>query len=358
MTRRRIAGGPPLLAIGCLALVSPLARAETIWVSMPPSAAPCDFAQLAADIGFARPSATLRRGEAPVAPEGNPGEVHVHFERAGDAWSLWLLADSETTQRALPPAGTDCVALSQTAAFMIERYLARLGPEGPDPAALDSNAPVIAPRSPPSLVTERAPLRSPAASPPISPDHTLEATATPAVKPSITAPATNRWQGLVGASVNGGFGTVVSPAFALDMGVRRGPWQAGVGLETFLPAEISSSDDAPLQGRFRLQSILAELTAGHRIGLGLGSLQVDLAPGVALDWASVSAGEAVSVFFTARPYAGARIGWEVPLSSRLALGLRLEARFFLAGGDPDDDGDTNLANFMTDGALSLSYELF
>lgn len=131
------------MVMAVLAAAAP-AAAGTLWVAFPSGADPCGYDQLAAALH-------ARLGEVSVRPgvhDATGDDVDVALERAGSDWGLRVKAGGERElERKLPKPGTDCVATTETAALMVERYLEDIRWTGG--GAVVSKLPPLPPPPPP-----------------------------------------------------------------------------------------------------------------------------------------------------------------------------------------------------------------
>ncbi len=306
-------------ALALLAItVSAGARAATLWIEIPAGAAPCDLDQLEGALRSHVGAADVRPGLHDV----DGSDVAVALERAGDRWTLRVRAAGERElRRRLPPAGADCVALSETAASMVERYL--------DDIRWTGGTAVV------------APLPAPAPQP-----------ATP-------------WQILLEAGGSAAIETLgVTPAAQLDVGSRHG------ALDLELTAALAGSRTLPVttdpsRAAIAVQTSLLQLSAGYVRALGFGALRFEAAPGAEL----IRAQAAGSLIFGATPqtailpFLGGRFAYELPLGRRFRLTARVEARALFTREAFSIDLDPSQTRATTpavdgDAGLSLGYLFF
>ncbi|MBS2032412.1 MAG: hypothetical protein JST54_31240 [Deltaproteobacteria bacterium] len=294
-------------------LAAPNARASTIRVALPADPASCSAEKLVAAIHLRRPADEVRAGGEVTA-----GDVAVNVERGPGQWSLQVRgAGDSPLQRALPDPGADCVALADTAALMVDRYLIEVNWKG-GPA-------VIAPLPPPEPPTPPVP-----------------------------------WFGVLelAGGVESGL-LALRPMVELGGGVQRG----ALRLELAIAGSTSESralkglpDDTTGPGTLSATAGRAELVAGWVRPLGPGALVLDAGPGVALE--SVSASGA-RVFHdapatTTIPFLGARAAYELGLPARIALTLRADGRVYASTTTYSVDGSADLyPSSRFDGGISL-----
>ncbi len=295
------------------------AWAATLWVALPGQAAPCDLAPIASALRSRVGGADVRPG----SPAAAGSDVAIVVERRGDRWLLRVRAPGERElRRDLPPPGADCVALRETVASMVERYLEEIRWTGAS-----------------ALV---APLPAPA--PP---------------------PAAAPWQMVLEAGAAAQLSTLGPlPAGELEAGARRGRFQLAVSGVIAGGAAQPVGGDASAAS-IRLQLAVLQLSAGWRFPIGLGALLLSAVPGSELLWARA---EGALVFggtprFLAVPFLGGSLAWEVPLAGRFGLTLHAEARGLFSRQIftlEDDPTGTRVQTPAADGeaGLALSYLFF
>ncbi|HUB05986.1 MAG TPA: hypothetical protein VMB50_03250 [Myxococcales bacterium] len=314
-------GGLLLLAL----VAAAPARAATVWLAFPSHADPCSYDQAEAAL-------RARLGDVDVRPGVHDlfaGEVLVRVDRDGDDWSLKVRAAGEQElQRKLPRPGPDCVALSETAALMVDRYLDDIRWSGVGGAV------------------QRVP-------PPPKPPG---------------------WQLVlqVGGSGEQGLLPQVGPGLTLDVGARKGRWQlelsGSAGLvagQIDLDCENSICIAPGKNGTLAMQTGAAQIALGYGLPVGFGAVRFELAPGAELFWVTTTQSPGGQLFnvgttFSALPFAGARIGYELPLWRRLFLALRVEARYHPWQERFEVTGYTAEVTRVFDGdaSLALGYVFF
>jgi hypothetical protein len=112
-----------------------------------------------------------------------------------------------------------------------------------------------------------------------------------------------------------------------------------------------------------MQTATAQLAVGYGLPVGFGDVRFELAPGAQLFW--VSAGPQGTLFaltptFSALPFVGVRLGYELPVWRRLFLALRFEARGHLGEDQFQVTGSTTEFTRIFDGdaSLALGYVFF
>ena len=274
--------------------------------------ASCSADQLVAAIHLKRPADAVRAGGAPES-----GDVAVEVLRAPGNWSLEVRGASDTPlRRALPDPGQDCVALSETAALMVDRYLVDVNWKG-GPAVI---APLPAPEPP---------------APPVPIFGIVE---------------------LAGGVENGLL--AMRPTLELAGGIQRG----GLRLELSIAGSTSESTGLTSGTNLDIGTLSAnggrvQLAAAWLKPLGPGALVLDALPGVALERVSSTG---AFVFHDAHatsvlPFLGARAGYELGLPARFALAVRAEGRVYASTVTFSVDG-ANGSGYTTarfDGEISL-----
>jgi hypothetical protein len=317
---------------GCLFAIAALsaaasARAGTLWVVFPSGAEPCGYEQLAAALHARLGDVAVRPGVHDVLGD----DVDVVLERDGKDWGLRVRAAGERElERKLPKPGTDCVATTETAALMVERYLDDIRWTGG--GAVVQQLPPLPPKPPP---------------PPWQ--MVLEVGGGGVLFVPQTTP------GLVSGNLPGAGG-------ALDIGVRWGNWQAEASGGVFqLPQEAVGLDLNGSQATVQLLMVPAELALGRRIPTGFGAFELEVAPGAELYWATrTNLFQQNEVSPVALPSVGLRLDYEFPIRKRLFLTLRVEARAHTVGsfgatGLPDT---VSTGYFDGNGILTLGYVFF
>ncbi|MHB8416572.1 MAG: hypothetical protein ACYDCL_00750 [Myxococcales bacterium] len=264
----------PLLALS-LAATPP-----TLWLTLPTTGTgPCTEAEVVSSIHAREPGVDVRTGGS-----ARPGDASAALAVEGGTWSLTVQsAGLRPLRRELPTPGADCVATSDTAALMLDRYLDDIHWSGRGTAFADLERPRV--------------------------EGVVEVGSSLAASP-------------VGAL----------PALELDLGARRGPFQLGLGGSVAWPEQ--SAFPAPYAGAYSVQLASARLVAAWRPRLGPGTARVELAPGAELFWVGASYPSATRLFqnhpaFDAAPYLGLRLGYELALPARFAVALRAEGRLLL-----------------------------
>ena len=268
-----------------------MARAGTLSVALPAEAAPCDFGQIAQALQAQLPGAVVVEG-----PARAQGEVAIAFATGRETWRLTVGAPGAAElQRELPAPGTECTALAETSALIIERYLDSIA-WTPEPA-------VVTPLPPP---------------PPPLP-----------------------WQLVLGVGVGGYLGrALIAPLGELDVGARRGRWQLTAGLASPLLGSVAGQvslstptavPDLPTTGTLQSWLFAMDVALAYRVPLRLGTVAFGIEPGAELVRAVPSPTSHPPLFsdatsLAASPDVGLSAAFEVPLSARLSMGIRVRAR--------------------------------
>ncbi len=313
--------------LSLVVLAATPARAATLWVAFPARGDSCTYDQVAAAL-------RARLGDVDVRPglhDVSSGEVQVRLERAGDDWSLRVRAAGENDlERKLPRPGLDCVALSETAALMVDRYLDDIRWAGAGPAVVQK------------------------------------------VPPPPPAPG---WQLVlqVGGSGEQGVLPQVGPGITLDVGARKGRWQieasGAMGLgpgQAALVCANSICSQPGQNGTLAMQAGTVQVAAGYGLPLGFGDVRFELAPGAELFSVAVTRSSSSSQIFqlapgiTPLPFVGARVGYEAPVWRRLYLAFRIEARAHLGEAQFQVENYTTVFTRLFDGdaSLALGYLFF
>jgi hypothetical protein len=316
MRRQR---GPSCRTLLLSSLVAAAAHAGSVSIALPERSA-CDFEQVAAALRSRLPDAQLEQGRT-----RDPAAVQISLERSGDEWAIAILAPGQLPlRRPLSALGSDCVALSEAAALIAERYLESIQ---------WTTGPVEVDRLPP---------------PEPSPSWQLSVALGGGATPGLTG---------------------VAPMGELDVGARWGAWlieASALYLGSGQIALVTTTNPA-----YEYQySAAAQLAFGRRFGFGRSAVRVQLTPGAELLWVgSLPSAPNPSpnplphhqVAFAAVPFVGLRAGYEFSLSDRLSLGLRVQARVALAQHSFLVEGYTqSLVTHLVDGdaQLALSYLFF
>ena len=267
------------------------APVNTIWVAAPPGVAPCTV-----DV-FAE-AFRARLGQVAVLP-GEPdlatGEMQVAIRPAGNGLELRVKAAAERELiRKLPGPGTDCVAASETAALMVERYLDEVG-AGVGVATAPPLVPLppLASPTPWGLALEGAVTAELAVLPQLAPG---ESTSIPPLG--------------IGGSI--------------AIGVRRGPWQLAArgALEPSGTTAIAGSVPGA-GGSLNLQAGALALVVSYLLAAGPGAVRFELSPGAQLFWANTSTSNGgqfgtIGSSFSLLPFIGVGVGYEWPLWEHLS----------------------------------------
>ncbi len=283
------------------------APVNIIWVTVPPDVAPCTADIFAGALRSRLGQVAVLEGERDLAT----GEMRVAIRPAGKGLELRVHAAAERQLiRELPGPGTECLAASETAALMVERYLDEVG------AGIVVTAPFV-------------PLVPPA--PPARWGFALEAALTGelAVLPQL-APGEST------AIPGAGFGGSVA------LGVRRGPWQL-VARATLEPGGTTAIAGSVAGGTLQLNAGAVALAGSYLLGAGPGAVRFELAPGTQLFWASTSSPSGgqfgkTGSNFSALPYIGIGVGYELPVWENLSALVGVSMRVHLSPTQFEVDG--------------------
>ncbi len=288
---------------GCLIVIAALATAAsadagTLWVVFPSGAEPCGFDQLAAALHARLGDVSVRPGVHDVLGD----DVDVAVERSGSDWGLRVRAAGERElERKLPRPGTDCVATTETAALMVERYLDDIRWTGG--GAVVQQLPPLPPKPPPppwQMILEAG-----GAGVLLVPQDT----------PNLAA---------------GSGQPIPGPGGVLDIGVRWGNWQAEISGAYFQLPQQSLGSVTTRTGTQPavLQWFLVpmEVALGHRFPTGFGAFRLEVTPGAELYRATPSNVYNGVAQLSLLPSVGVRVGYDFPIWKRLFLTIGAEAR--------------------------------
>ena len=272
-------------------LAAGVAQGGTLSVALPAEAGPCDFGQLAVALQAQLPGAVVVQGPTP-----SPDNVAIVFSAGRQTWQLRVAAPgAQELRRELPAPGSECTALAETSALIIERYLESIA-WTPEPA-------VVTPLPPP---------------PPPLP-----------------------WQLVLDLGVGGYLGrALVAPLGELAVGARHGRWQLTAGLASPLLGPVAGQvalstmqalPDLPTTGTIQSWLFAVDAALAYRVPLPFGTAAFSLEPGVELVRAVPSPTSHPPLFsdatsLAASPDLGLSAAYEVPLSARISLGIRVRAR--------------------------------
>ena len=272
-----------LLASSLLAIA---AHAGPVSIALP-DGSKCEFEQVASALRPRLPDAVIEPGRSQ-----DPSAVLISLERSAEVWAISILAPGQPPlRRPLEALGDDCIALSEAAALIAERYLESIQ---------WTAAPVEVSRLPP-----------PEPGPPLQLSVALGGGAAL----GMTGPA---------------------PAGEVDLGLRWGGWLLEAsGL--YLGSGQLDLVDSPVPAYEYQTSAALQLGFGRRFGFGASAVRVQLTPGAGLYW--VGARPKLPPSFnplphqggnlSALPFIGLRVGYEYAFTSRLSVGLRVQARLNL-----------------------------
>jgi hypothetical protein len=316
------------------------ADAGTLFIAVPAKAAPCDFEQIAAALHAQLPGVVIVPGIGQTAGQARGGDVTLAFSTGSDSWELTVAAPGEKElRREIPAPGSECGALAETSALIVERYLESIA-WSPEPA-------VVTPLPPPP--------------PPIP------------------------WQLAVSLGAGGYLGRdLPAPLGALEVGVRHGRWQLTAGLaapflggafgEVNLTSTALEPVDEPTNGTLQEWLYAVDLALTYRWPLPVGILAIGVEPGVELVREVPSApttplpsstpplplfGAATSL--AASPDLGLSAAFELPLSNRFYLGIRLRGRVMAIQttfSAPGENGTLVTSRVDGDATLGVTAVLF
>jgi hypothetical protein len=264
----------PLL-VGWLVLAAPAAASPTVWVIVPEPEAPCTFEDVAGALRARLGTQDVRRGQHGVDGQS----VQLALGHQGADWYLDLESEGHPhLRRSLPGPEGDCLALTEAAALVADRYLEDVQWNGP-----------------------------------------------PAVFPDA-------WHGAIDAAVAGGSGLAGAGAAAeLHAGVRWGKLLFGVSGGIQLPNDVALVTGDPTQGSLHAEGGTAQLGAGWRWDVGPGAVELELTPGVEWFRSWTTGGQIYhrQDTWSAAPYIGARAGYILPLTRRFFVAARAQGEVLL-----------------------------
>jgi hypothetical protein len=261
----------------------------------------------------------------PAERPAGPRDVTVSIASGSDHWTLRVqAAGHDDLERNLPPPTDDCIALAETSALMVDRYLDQIQWSGIAPAVHE-----LPPPPPP---------------PP--------------------------WQAIASLGPTADRGALaIEPGGSIDLGVKRGIWQlvltGGSAFQSIAPVQGAENTT----GAFHLVTIAAGVAPGLQLRAGPGSLDLEVPLGLEIYRAQIT-GTSVVLFTTnsnspldpkrvvieTLPFVGARIGYAIHLSQRFSLIPRLEARGHL--GQVTFQSPAITRDFDGDAAVMASYVFF
>jgi hypothetical protein len=276
------------------------ANAGTLWVAFPSGAEPCGYDQLAAALHARLGDVSVRPGVHDVMGD----DVDVALERSGSDWGLRVRAAGEQElERKLPRPGTDCVATTETAALMVERYLDDIRWTGG--GAVVQRLPPLPPKPPPppwQMVLEVG---------------GAGALLVPQVAPNLSS---------------GSGQPIPGPGGILDIGVRWGNWQAELSGGYFqlpeqnLGGNVYTVKNGSQPATLQWFVVPVELALGHRFSTGFGAFRLEVAPGAELYQAQPANLYNGTTQLAVLPSVGLRLGYDFPIWKRLFLTLGAEVR--------------------------------
>jgi hypothetical protein len=261
-----------------LGLLFAASSAPALWlvVEVPPDG-PCQLDVLAAAIRGLRPDVVLQVGK-----RTKDSDLEAQFVERGKVLSLTVRGRGKPLSRELPPPGVTCGEATQTAALMIDRYLAQFYGSGEE-ARIGEMSPGLLP----SLAVELG---------------------------------LSLVQAVSGVSPN------PSPGLVLALDLRLGLLLLALGVEVNLRG--SEAIGGGVQGTYRVQPAATWLGAGVAPRLGPGRLEALATLGLSLLWVDVEAslhqehaGRALD------PYVGLAAAYALDLPAHFSVSLRFEERF-------------------------------
>lgn len=308
------------LAAGLVLGGAPL---NTIWVVAPPDIAPCTVDVFAGAFRARLGQVTVVPGERDLVA----GEMQVTIRPAGQGLELRVRAAEERELiRELPGPGADCVAASETAALMIERYLEEVGT-----GISVATGPSFVPPAPPArwgIVFELTLTTELAVLPQLAPGD------------STTIPA-------------------VGIGGAIAIGVRRGPWQLAARV-TLEPGGTTVVVGDLADGSLNLQAYAVALAGNYLLAAGPGSVRFELAPGVQMFSANTTTSNGprfgpTGSAFRLLPFLGIGVGYQVPVWKDLSALITASMRVHLGSTDFEITGvsDDTVYTRQLDGEASL-----
>jgi hypothetical protein len=300
-----------------LALFALNAAAGPVWLSLP-DPAPCTFDAMSSALKGRLPGATIAYGHAPGA------DVQIAVAREGDGWTLIILAPGQPELRRPLGEPTDCVAFSEEAALIADRFLQSI--------QWTAQAPVT-PLPPPE--------------PPLPWSALLE----------VGGGAT---LGLTGLSGGGGIG----------LGARRtGGWQLEISAAFLGTGGTPLTTTTPIQASLYQYTGAAQVMAARLIHFSIFRLRLELGGGAELYFVGAAPASSAhpnplphnQLTLTPVGFGAARVAYEVALTTRLFIALGVEARLHAGQARFEVTGyPQHFVTHLVDGDawLSLGYVFF
>jgi hypothetical protein len=306
----------PLLAI-LLALAAPAFAAPTVWVTVPEPEAPCSFEDVAGALRSRLGTQDVRHGEHAVDGQS----VQLALGHQGTDWFLDLESEGHPRlRRPLPGPEADCLALTEAAALVADRYLDDVHWSG---------APVLVEPVPPE-------------------EH----------------PVPEGFHAGLDAAIAGGSAlSGVGGGVELHAGIRWDKFLFGLSGGAQLPSDSALVAGDPTQGSLHAEAGTAQLLAGRFWNAGPGALELELTPG--LEWfRSWTTGGQIyhrQDTWSAAPYLGARAGYAVALGRHFYVAARAQGEVLLVRQVFEVYGYSPTLQAQVvqwEGSLAVGYQLF
>jgi hypothetical protein len=305
----------PLLA-SLLALAAPAFAAPTVWVTVPETEAPCSFEDVAGALRSRLGTQDVRHGEHAVDGQS----VQLALGHQGTDWFLDLESEGHPRlRRSLPGPEADCLALTEAAALVADRYLEDVHWNGP---------PVVIQPMEPELI-----------------------------------PPLEGWHAVIDAAAAGGSGLGgTGGAAELHGGVRWRKLLFGLSGSIALPYDVALVAGDPTQGSLHAEAGTAQLLGGWRLDAGPGAVELELTPG--LEWfRSWTTGGQIyhrQDTWSAVPYLGARAGYTLAVGRHFYLAARAQAEALLGSQAFEVNGFLKIYAKAVEweGSLAVGYQLF
>jgi hypothetical protein len=306
----------PLL-LASVALAAPAVASPTVWVVVPEQGAPCSFEDVAGALRARLGTRDVRRGEHAVDGES----VQLAVGHQGTDWFLDLESEGHPRlRRPLPGPEGDCLALTEAAALVADRYLEDVHWIGP---------PVV-----------------------IEP-----------VPSEVVAPA-DGWHAGLDVAVAGGSGLAdLTGAAQLHAGARWGKLLLGLSAGIQLPSDVAFVAGDPTQGSLHAEAGTAQVAAGRRWDAGPGAVELELTPGVEWFRSWTTGGQIYhrQDRWTAAPYVGLRAGYALPLSRHFFVAARAQCEALIQSQVFEVSGYSSALRAQAvewEGSVAAGYQFF